>query len=143
MLDSKPFWCSKVLKTKYFPGIRLRCLEGEQLKIKGSPIYNLCKKILPHFTEKLHWILGNGKDIHVWQDSIQGKPPPRLPRLQQWMEVRGMSTLWSMSNWEASHPQRWSAWALSSCPPVLEEEKNSLISHLAGIAPISLKQKDR
>ena len=28
ILDSKPTWCSRVLKNKYFPGDRLRCLEG-------------------------------------------------------------------------------------------------------------------
>ena len=143
MLDSKPSWCSKVLKTKYLPGLRLRCLEGEQLKAKGSSIYRLCKKILPHFIEKLHWIPGNGKEIKIWQDSIQGKPPPRLPRLQQWMEDRGMSTLWSISEWEQNNPQRWSAWALPNCPAALEEEKSQLISHLAGIAPVSTKQRDR
>ena len=65
MLDSKPSWCSKVLKAKYFPGMRLRCLEGEQMTVKGSPIYNLCKKTLPQFIGKLHWIPSNGKAIKI------------------------------------------------------------------------------
>ena len=42
MLDPKPSWCSRVLKSKYFPGIRLRCLEGEHVRKNGSPIFNLC-----------------------------------------------------------------------------------------------------
>ena len=106
MLQSKPTWCSKALKSKYFPGSRLRCLEGDNVKKKGSPIFNLCKKSLSHFTEKLYWIPGNGKSINFWKDSILGKIPPRLPRLQSWMEARELSTLWSISEWEESQPNR-------------------------------------
>ena len=104
MLDSKTSWCSQVLKNKYFLGTRLRCLEGEHARTKGSPIFNLCKKTLPQFIEKLHWIPGNEKSINLWQDLILGKLPPRLPRLQSWMEAKGLYTLWSISEWEENYP---------------------------------------
>ena len=81
VIASKPSWCSRVIKNKYFPGMRLRCLEGDNVKKKGTSIFNLCKKSLPQFIEKLFWIPGNGKMINLWQDVIQGKPPPYLPRL--------------------------------------------------------------
>ena len=81
MLDPKPSWCSRVLKNKYFPGSRLRCLEGEHVRTEGSSIFKLCKKSLPQFAENLYWTPGNGKKIHYWQDTILGKPPPRIPGL--------------------------------------------------------------
>ena len=98
MLDPKPSWCSRVLKNKYFPGSRLKCLEGEHVRTNGSPIFKLCNKNMPQFIENLYWILGNGQYINYWQDSILGKPPPRLPCLQNWMEVMGLKTLWSLSD---------------------------------------------
>ena len=53
MIDSNPSWCSQVIKCKYFPGLRLKCLEIEQENKNGSPIYGLCKKALPMFKEEL------------------------------------------------------------------------------------------
>ena len=143
MLAPKPTWCSLVLKNKYFPGPRLKCLEGESVKTKGSSIFYLCKKSLPSFIENLHWIPGKGKVIKLWQDPILGNYPPRLPRLQSWMEVKGLHTIWSISEWEENHPYRWKAWTLPDCPAELEIEKTQLFIHLAGRAPISTKMKDR
>ena len=54
LIDSKPSWCSRVLKSKYFPGTRLRCLEGENVKKNGTSIFNFCKKTLPQFIDKLY-----------------------------------------------------------------------------------------
>ena len=123
MLAPKPTWCSLVLKNKYFPGPRLRCLEGEHVKSKGTSIFSLCKKLLPSFIGNLYWILGNEKDIKIWQDLILGNYPPRLPRLQSWMETKGMYTIWSISAWEEIFPHRWKAWTLPDCPAELEIEK--------------------
>ena len=113
------------------------------MKTKGSPIFKLCKKSLSHFIEKLWWISSNGKDINFWKDSILGKLPPRLPRLQSWMEARALSTLWSISDWEVIYPHRWISWVMSDCPDALETDKLKLLNHLAGIALISLSRKDR
>ena len=54
MIDSKPSWCSQVIKCKYFSGPRLRCLENDQENKHASPIYALCKKAFPKFKEELH-----------------------------------------------------------------------------------------
>ena len=47
VIASKPSWYNRVIKNKYFPGTRLRCLEGDNMKKKGTSIFNLCKKSLP------------------------------------------------------------------------------------------------
>ena len=38
-------WSKKVLRKKYYPGSRLRCLDKSTLRKKGSPIYKLCLKV--------------------------------------------------------------------------------------------------
>ena len=97
MLDTKPSWCSTMLRCKYFPGQRLRCLDEDSHVRNGSTIYKLCMKALPQFREELHWIPGNGKSISVWNDVILSKNPPQLPRLQLWMESLGLISLWDIS----------------------------------------------
>ena len=142
LLKSRPSWCSRALKIKYFPGSRLRGLESDHVKKNGSPIFALCKKSLHKFVENLYWSPGNGKQINIWKDSVLGKPPPRLPHLQNWMETRDLTTLWSISEWDVNYPHRWLSWALPICPEELENDKLKLISHLAGNAPISKLSKD-
>ena len=93
--------------------------------------------------ENLYWVPSNGKEIKFWKDTILGKPPPRLPRLQNWMEARALSTLWSISEWDVNYPNRWLSWVLPDCPEELENDKSKMITHLAGIAPISKISKDR
>ena len=61
LLKSRPSWCSRALRNKYFPGSRLRGLESDHVKKKGSPIFALCKKSLYQFVENLYWVPGNGK----------------------------------------------------------------------------------
>ena len=68
-------WRSKVLWKKYFEGNRKTYLEQDLVTKKGSPILSICLKSLPKFKESLHWILGNGKLINIWNDSIMGNPP--------------------------------------------------------------------
>ena len=55
----------------------------------------------------------------------------------------GLNTLWSISNWELESPYRWTGWALPDCPAEIEEDNKTLITHLAGIAPVSKKLKDK
>ena len=81
LIAPKPSWCSKVLKAKYFSGLRLRCLDGAHVNQKGSSIYNICLKALPQFKDELYWVPGNGKSINLWHDKILGKTPPQTPRL--------------------------------------------------------------
>ena len=66
VIAPKLSWCSHLIKKKYFPRTRLRCLEGDSVKKKGTSIFNLCKKSLPQFTENLFWMPGNGKMISLW-----------------------------------------------------------------------------
>ena len=79
LLDPKPSWCSRVLKCKYFPGPRLRCLDGEHEIKNGSSIFKICNKALPQFKDELYWISSNGKLVNLLQDAILGNPPPQMP----------------------------------------------------------------
>ena len=81
--------------------------------------------------------------INLWQDMIQGKPPPYLPRLHNWMSVLGYNTIWDISDWESEFPNRWTGWVLPNCPKELELEKNMFLIHLAGLAPVAKSKKDR
>ena len=143
MLAPNPSWCSMMLKCKYFPGQRLRCIDEVSPVNNGSAIYKLCMKALPQFREALCWIPGNGQSISIWNDVILSKYPPQLPRLQAWMESLGLLSLWDISTWESAAPNRWDGWAVPACPEELEEDKNRLLIHLAGLAPLAKFKKDR
>ena len=106
LLVPKPSWSSLVLKAKYFRGTRLRCLEGAHVSQKGSSIHQICLKALPQFIGGLHWVPDNGKLINIWNESVLGKIPPQLPRLQQRMDALGLKTIWDISTWENSESQR-------------------------------------
>ena len=109
----------------------------------GSPIFNLCKKALPQFKDELHQILSNGKSVNIWQDVILGKPPPYLPRLNQWLVVLGIKTIWDISEWETTAPNRWAGWDMPECLDELKDERKLLMNHLAGIASVAKLKKDR
>ena len=132
-----------MLKAKYFRGTRLRCLEGAHVSQKGSSIHQICLKALPLFIGGLHWVPGNGKLINIWKDSVLGKIPPHLPRLQQRMDEMKLTTLWDISNWENSEGKRWMGWHLPELPDELDEEKSKLLVHLIGIAPLCQNKKDK
>ena len=90
----------------------------------------------------LYWVPGNGKLINIWEDTVLGKIPPHLPRLQQRMEALGMKTIWDISTWENLGKHRWTGWKISEILDEFDEEKTQLIDHLAGIAPISQNRRD-
>jgi hypothetical protein len=68
-------WSKRVLWKKYFQGLRKKCLDHPTKVEKGFPIFSLFQKALNHFKPHLTWILGNGKEIKVWEESIMGDPP--------------------------------------------------------------------
>ena len=70
---------------------------------------------------------------------IFSKEPPNIPRLQRWMESQGLHTVWDISTWKNEAPN---CWAVPKCPVNLEGEKNQLLIHLAGIAPLSKLNKE-
>ena len=86
--------------------------------------------------------MGNGKSIKLWQDAILGKSPPYLPRLHHWMTEMVYKTIWDIYEWDTKFPNRWAGWALPNCTEDLEPEKNMLLTHLAGLAPIAKSRKD-
>ena len=106
LLEPKPSWSSRVLKCKYFPGLRLRCLDEEHEIKNGSSIFNICKKALPQFKDKLYWIPGNVKSVSLWRDVILGQHPPQIPQLQNWMVALGLNTIWDISEWEIDEPNQ-------------------------------------
>jgi len=107
LLEPNPSWSSRVLKCKYFPGPRLRCLDEEHVMKNGSSIYKICKKALPQFRDELYWIPGNEKSVSLWHDAILGQSPPQIPRMQNWMAAMGLNTIWDIFEWEIDEPNRW------------------------------------
>ena len=70
------------------------------------------------------WVPGNGKLINLWNDTVLGKIPPHLPRLQQRMDVLGLKTIWDIFMWENVEHQRWVGWNLPEFPANLDDEKS-------------------
>ena len=52
-ITRKRTWSKQILKKKYFKGDRQRCLENPTKTQKGSLIFMLCKRSIPHFIPKL------------------------------------------------------------------------------------------
>jgi hypothetical protein len=75
LVTGKPTWSKTALWKKYFRGPRERCIERPCLEKRGSPIFALCQKTMPHFRPHLTWVPRNGKKINIWQDSIMGDSP--------------------------------------------------------------------
>ena len=48
-------------------GTRKRCVDKINLDIKGSSIWELCKKAGYILNECLYWTPGNGKEIKIWK----------------------------------------------------------------------------
>ena len=101
LISRKNGWSKEVIRKKYYPGPRKRCLDLQPLPRKGSPIYKLCNKALGPFKHKLYWIPGNGKSINVWEDSILGDPPigshVEVSNIQRWLMDKGATSLWDIS----------------------------------------------
>jgi hypothetical protein len=72
---NKEWWKTTIFK-KYKMGTRKICIDQEQVSHNGSPIWKIFHSSIPHIKEKPTWILGNGKSILLWKDSIMGSPPP-------------------------------------------------------------------
>ena len=104
MITGKRTWSKQILKKKYFTGDKERCLERATKVQKGSPIFSLCKKAIPHLISKLTWIPGNGEKIHIWDDSILGDQPLNevsdLGEIKEWLTANNRCTLWDISSWK-------------------------------------------
>jgi hypothetical protein len=113
---------------------------------KGSPIFTLYKKALPHFIPHLTWVPRNRKKIKIWQDSIMGYPPLELRqdllRLKDWMESQNIITLFDISTWGEDKFMTWKGWGVPNRPPDLEREWSTLQLCLQGKAPLKKKKKD-
>ena len=90
MITGKRTWSKQILGKKYFKGDKERCLEKPTKTQKGSPIFTLCKRALPHFIPKLTWIPGNGAKIKIWDDYIMGDQPLNqlndLKNIKTWLQ---------------------------------------------------------
>ena len=147
MINVKRTWSKQIIQKKYFTGDKERCLENPTKVQKGSPIFSLCKKALPHFTSKLTWILGNEAKIKIWEDSILGDQPlnglNELGNIKAWLLANNCSTLWDISSWENDDKESWVSWNLGDYPDELKEEALKLLDLLQGKSPISARSKDK
>ena len=103
----------------------------------GSPIYKMCLKALEPFRSNLYWILGDGKTIRVWDDSIMGDTPlgscREVEQLRNWLLNKGITLLSDLSQWEDNI---WIGWDLGNPPPELAAESDLLSVLLQGKSPV-------
>jgi ribonuclease HI/exonuclease III len=147
IISGKTAWCKEALWKKYFSGPRRRCVERLPTVQKGSPIFNLCRKVNEQFNSHLTWVPGNGKQIKIWDDSILGDPPLKLnqnlQRLQTWMAEQNLRTLFDISVWGTARHNLWQGWTVSNLPLNLEQEWASLKRSLHGKAPLKKRARDK
>jgi ribonuclease HI/exonuclease III len=146
MVTGKITWSKKAIWRKYFRGPRDRSLELPSKEVKSSPIFALCKKVIPLFTPHLTWVPKSGKKIRIWTDSIMGDPPleqhQELQDLKSWMDSQNLSTLYDISDWELERPNLWQGWAAPNRPTNLERQWVILKKLLQGKAPLKKIGKD-
>ena len=68
IVTGKGAWWKEIIQKKYLNGTRKRCVDNINMDRKGSPIWELCKKIAQILTEKLKWTPSNGKAMKIWTD---------------------------------------------------------------------------
>jgi hypothetical protein len=136
MITDKTTWSKSALCRKYFRGSRDRSLELPCKELKSSPIFALCKKVLPHFTPHLTWVSKNGRKIRIWTDSIMGDPPldqrQELQGLKSWMDSQNILTLSNISVWGEERPHLWQGWAVPNRPAILDSQWDDLKKCLQG-----------
>jgi hypothetical protein len=146
MVTGKITWRKKSLWRKYFQGSRDRSLELPCKEGKSSPIFSLCKKVIPLFTPHLTWIPKSGKKIRIWTDSIMGDPPLEqhqdLQDLKRWMDSQNLSTLSDISDWEEERPHLWQRWDAPNRPANLEIQWAALKKLLQRKDPLKKAGKD-
>jgi len=101
LVSGKNTWSKRNICKKYFLGHRDRCLDHPQKFLKGSLIFSLCLRALHHLKEKITWILGNGKKIKIWADSILISMPLNqtqgIGNIKTWLKNNNYRTLWDIS----------------------------------------------
>ena len=143
IVSGNPSWSKRVLWKKYFHVQRLRCLDQPPRISKGSPVFKLFLTALKLFSHKLYWILGNGKKIKIWEDSILGDQPlnhmEELVNIRVWLQASNMKILWDISNWK---DKVWLEWMKLDLPSDLENTWLELCSRLKGKAPTHEEKHD-
>jgi hypothetical protein len=72
IISGRKEWWKMTITKKYKLGARKRCMDSIPETQPVSQIWKLLRASIPFFKEHLSWILGNGKLIRLWQDSILG-----------------------------------------------------------------------
>lgn len=108
-----------------------------------TQVLELIKKIIPQIRDHICKNLGNKKDTSTWNDKLIGVAPlnqhQNLRGLKDWMEEKGITFLYSISNWDQN---RWIAWRMQALPNRLKNQWEDLKLLLAGIAPINKRSQD-
>jgi hypothetical protein len=114
-------WWKKEICYKYLSKNWKRCLEIAITQQTRSPIWKLLRASLPLIRKHLFWCPGNGKEIKIWDDlfSDSGKLSsiPSLDSLRTWLNSKGKTTLFDISEWNSN--ETWKGWNLGEVPPNL------------------------
>lgn len=142
IIAPKPGWVHTALWKKYFRGPRTRCLDQPKNRF-NTPFSRFISKTSALIRNHSYWILGNGKHIHIWNDSILNRPPlaetKDMQDLQRWMSEAGINSLWELSTWNGNV---WSSWKQLAVPDNLWPDLISLQMQLHGIAPTLATKHD-
>jgi hypothetical protein len=147
VVSGRRCWCKTTIWKKYFTGLRLCYLDSPPKTTHVSPIFFVCLKEHAFFSPALTWILGNGKQIRIWEDSIMGDPAidtiPSTKLLKSSLKAQNINTLWDISHWQSDRSKDWASWNFPDCPTQLHWEKNILITLLRGKSLISKRLRDQ
>jgi hypothetical protein len=101
VMGKNELWKMAIIK-KYRMGGRKRCMDKTLDSHPGWQIWNIIRESIPFFKEYLSWILGNGKIIRLWQDSILGVDlnscEAETDDLKTWLLYEHKNTLYDISN---------------------------------------------
>eukprot|EP00253_Pinus_taeda_P020455 PITA_20455 len=130
----------EALARKYLNGQRSLLL-NELIPYRScTQIWKLIKRTIPHIKDQILKNPGNGKNTSIWNNRIMETAPLKrnhnLRDLQDWLEEKGISSLFSISEWDQN---RWTAWKKPPLPNRLSAQSKELKALLYGSAPINKK----
>ena len=71
---------------------------------KGSITWNLCRKGLEFFTQNIYQFPGNGRQIFIWDDKINGNAPLNsdisINEIKSWLVNKGLFRLSDIILWD-------------------------------------------
>lgn len=108
-----------------------------------TQVWKLIKKSIPQVRDQISKNPGNGNSTSIWDDKIMGTTPlnqyQNLRGLKDWLEEKGTTSLYSISEWEQNI---WIAWRVQFLLDRLKNQWKELKHLLARVSPINKESQD-